>query len=308
MLKSSGSSRFALGAGISGGIVRVSARRRGRVAGRGPRRAARVRLRSFTKVDGVAQKSLVKLRLSDGARVSLQGQDQRPGQGHGRQRRPALHRRHLQDRQRRGPDRHRRCRQVRHHPRRLKAHRHRQLDLGGRPATRPDRDARPGRQPGRGHRLVDHPATSSSAPRCSPRTCATSTSRPTAATSWVMTTGAYRAGSLCDAAGPSQQPTWVDYTGGDTLSSVAVTGTAVYVGGHQHWMNNSVAGDRAGPGAVAREGIAALDPANSLPWPPAASSTPPPPAPCPTSTWPDRVRVSCAPPRPCSSRDRAAVS
>lgn len=124
----------------------------------------------------------------------------------------------------------------------------------------------------------------------------------------VMTTGAYRAGSLCDAAGPSQQPTWVDYTGGDTLSSVAVTGTAVYVGGHQHWMNNSVAGDRAGPGAVAREGIAALDPANSLPWPPAASSTPPPPAPCPTSTWPDRVPVSCAPPRPCSSRDRAAVS
>jgi hypothetical protein len=89
----------------------------------------------------------------------------------------------------------------------------------------------------------------------------------------IATTGAYRAGSLCDTAsrwelgrtGSGQQPTWVDYTGGDTLYSVAITGPAVYVGGHQRWLNNPLRSGGAGPGAVAREGIAALDPRNGLP-------------------------------------------
>ncbi len=94
----------------------------------------------------------------------------------------------------------------------------------------------------------------------------------------LVTTGAYRANRLCDsvsrwetsATGPNQQPTWIDWAGGDTFWGVGVTGAAIYAGGHQRWMNNPYRGDNPGPGAVPREGIAALDPINGLPltWDP----------------------------------------
>ena len=92
----------------------------------------------------------------------------------------------------------------------------------------------------------------------------------------VGDTGAgYFPSTLCDtvmrwetnAVGLDQQPTWVDYSGGDTMTAVAVTGGAVYAGGHFRWMNNDAVGDVAAGGAVSRDGLAALDPENGCPSP-----------------------------------------
>jgi hypothetical protein len=90
----------------------------------------------------------------------------------------------------------------------------------------------------------------------------------------LVSTGAGFAGTLCDSAsrwdlsatGSGLQPTWIDYTGGDSLTQVAVTGAAVYVGGHQRWENNTLGHDSASASAVPRAGIAALDPVNGLPY------------------------------------------
>ncbi|MDQ3627961.1 MAG: hypothetical protein M3419_03960 [Actinomycetota bacterium] len=82
---------------------------------------------------------------------------------------------------------------------------------------------------------------------------------------------------LCDATARFEtsvtapvQPTWINYTGGDTLHSVVATGAAVYVQGHQRWLDNPFGRDNAGPGAVSREGIGAIDPSTglALPWNP----------------------------------------
>jgi hypothetical protein len=80
--------------------------------------------------------------------------------------------------------------------------------------------------------------------------------------------------SSCDTAarfdtsntGANVRPIWVDYTGQDTLLSVAITGGVVYVGGHQRWLNNSMGHDNPGAGAIARPGIAALNPLSGVPF------------------------------------------
>jgi hypothetical protein len=65
-------------------------------------------------------------------------------------------------------------------------------------------------------------------------------------------------------------PTWINYTGGDSLKSVAVTGAAVYVQGHSRWLDNPFGQDSAGPGAVSRPGGGAVDPTTgkALAWNP----------------------------------------
>jgi hypothetical protein len=93
----------------------------------------------------------------------------------------------------------------------------------------------------------------------------------------VVSTGYTYAGRLCDAAArwdfgtdaPNKQPTWVNYTGGDTLLSVAITGAAVYVGGHQRWLDAQATPGQS-PGSVVREGIGALNPTTgrALAWNP----------------------------------------
>jgi len=66
------------------------------------------------------------------------------------------------------------------------------------------------------------------------------------------------------------QPTWINYTGGDSLKSVGVTDRAVYVQGHSRWLDNPFGQDSKGPGAVDRLGGGAVDPVTgkALPWNP----------------------------------------
>jgi hypothetical protein len=66
--------------------------------------------------------------------------------------------------------------------------------------------------------------------------------------------------------GTGLSPAWIDFSGGDTLWTVAETGTAVYTGGHNRWLNNPYGGDFAGPGSVSRGSLGALDPKSGVPF------------------------------------------
>ncbi len=77
------------------------------------------------------------------------------------------------------------------------------------------------------------------------------------------TTSRFDFGDLSDT---NAQPTWTNFTGGDTIYDVVATDHAIYIGGHFRWLNNDTApnGRSAGPGSVERAGMAALDPKNGL--------------------------------------------
>lgn len=89
----------------------------------------------------------------------------------------------------------------------------------------------------------------------------------------VNATGGGVTGTLCDAttrwetnaSGDDVQPTWVDETGGDTVWAVTITDSAIFSGGHARWANNPLGHDNAGPGAVPRPGLSALDPVSGRP-------------------------------------------
>jgi hypothetical protein len=78
-----------------------------------------------------------------------------------------------------------------------------------------------------------------------------------------------RAG-LCDAvaAFPARAAavryTWINYTGCDSYYAVAADGSNVYVSGHERWADNPDGCNVAGPGAVSRPGIGAIDPVTGL--------------------------------------------
>ncbi|HEV2370720.1 MAG TPA: hypothetical protein VGS19_01010 [Streptosporangiaceae bacterium] len=84
---------------------------------------------------------------------------------------------------------------------------------------------------------------------------------------WNLPTGTYPRSGLCDAsaAWPATQGvvnhTWVNYTGCDSLFSVAADSAAVYVAGHPRWSENGGGCNAPGPGAVADAGMQGLDPA-----------------------------------------------
>ncbi len=86
---------------------------------------------------------------------------------------------------------------------------------------------------------------------------------------WNLTTTDPRSG-LCDSASawPAAQTSvrhlWINYTGCDSLYSVAADTSTVYFAGHERWSENPDGCDMAGPGAISAPGIEGLSPATGL--------------------------------------------
>jgi hypothetical protein len=57
---------------------------------------------------------------------------------------------------------------------------------------------------------------------------------------------------------------WINYTGCDSLYSVAADDSAVYVGGHERWADNASGCNQAGPGAIPARGLGGFTPGGTL--------------------------------------------
>jgi hypothetical protein len=57
---------------------------------------------------------------------------------------------------------------------------------------------------------------------------------------------------------------WINYTGCDSLSSIAADSSTVYVGGHERWANNPNGCNAAGPGAVSARGMGGFTTSGTL--------------------------------------------
>jgi hypothetical protein len=87
------------------------------------------------------------------------------------------------------------------------------------------------------------------------------------ATGYIPATTAGIGRDICDAAARFEtntlnpnRPTWLNYSGGDTFHSDAVSGHDVYVQGHFRYLDNPLGNNSCGPGCTPRSGIGALDP------------------------------------------------
>jgi hypothetical protein len=82
---------------------------------------------------------------------------------------------------------------------------------------------------------------------------------------WNLTAGGQRTG-LCDSASawPATQKRvlhrWINYTGCDSIYSVAADASTVYFAGHERWSENPDGCDAAGSGAIPAPGIEGLSP------------------------------------------------
>jgi hypothetical protein len=77
------------------------------------------------------------------------------------------------------------------------------------------------------------------------------------------------AGTATTGTADNVNPAWINFSGGDSFYSVAVTGGVVYAGGHNRWVNNTCGVDSlCAPNAVLANGMAALDTGTglALPW------------------------------------------